>query len=400
MKVLHILDHYKPHFSGYVFRSSYILKYQKELGINPVVVTSPKHGKTENPVEEVDGITNYRTDKHEFGKIPFVKEWRLIAALEKRIAEAVRSEKPDLIHAHSPSLNGIAAVRVGKKFGIPVVYEVRAFWEDAAVDHGTFNEDSLRYRISRIVETGVLKKAQSVFALCEGVKREMLSRGIPESKITVIQNCVDMNKFSPVEYDQEISEQYGLDGNMVFGFIGSFYYYEGLDILLDSYRMLIDKYADVKLLLVGDGPAVNFLHKKAERMKLNSGLVFTGKIPHQIISRYYSVIDVFVYPRKKMRLTDLVTPLKPLEAMSMGKIVAGSDVGGIKELITDNEDGYLFSADSTQSLAQKMSELYENRSKFEAVSRAAQDTVRNKHVWKLAVQKYMPIYERLLSKPD
>jgi PEP-CTERM/exosortase A-associated glycosyltransferase len=400
MKVLHILDHYKPHFSGYVFRSSYILKYQKELGIDPVVVTSPKHGKTENSVEAVDGITNYRTDQHEFGNIPFVKEWRLIAALEERITEAVRNEKPDLIHAHSPSLNGIAAVRAGKKLGIPVVYEVRAFWEDAAVDHGTFNEDSLKYKISRIIETGVLKKAQSVFALCEGVKREMLSRGIPESKITVIQNCVDMDKFAPVEYDQEISEKYGLDGNLVFGFIGSFYYYEGLDILIDSYRMLIDNYDDVKLLLVGDGPAVDFLHEKAERMKLNGQLVFTGKIPHQIISRYYSVIDVFVYPRKKMRLTDLVTPLKPLEAMAMGKIVAGSDVGGIKELITDNEDGYLFRADSARSLTQKMSELYENRSRFEAVSRAAQDTVRNKHGWKLAVQKYMPVYEQLLGNPD
>ncbi|MCK5505803.1 MAG: glycosyltransferase, partial [Thermodesulfovibrionia bacterium] len=248
MKILHILDHYKPHFSGYVFRTNYILKYQKELGINPVIVTSPKHGKTKNLIEEVDGITYYRTDQSEFGNIPFLREWKLIKALEKRVTEVVRIEKPDVIHAHSPSLNGIPAVRVGKKFEIPVVYETRAFWEDAAVNHGTFNEGSLKYRASRIVETGVLKKVQAIFALCEGVKKEILLRGLPERKITVIPNCVDMNMFAPKEYDQKISEKYGLRDNMVFGFIGSFYYYEGLDILLDSYRMLIDKYKDAKLL--------------------------------------------------------------------------------------------------------------------------------------------------------
>jgi hypothetical protein len=161
VKILHILDHYKPHFSGYVFRTNYILNYQKKLGIDPVVVTSPKHGHIKAPVEEfvtspkhghikapveeLDGITVYRTVPHQFGNIPFLREWKLIRALEGRISEAVRIEKPDIIHAHSPSLNGIAAMRVGEKRNIPVAYEVRAFWEDAAVDHRTFKENSFKY---------------------------------------------------------------------------------------------------------------------------------------------------------------------------------------------------------------------------------------------------------------
>jgi glycosyltransferase involved in cell wall biosynthesis len=209
---------------------------------------------------------------------------------------------------------------------------------------------------------------------------------------------VDLNIFVPEKYDQEIADKYGLTGNVVFGFIGSFYYYEGLDILLESYMKLNNKLNDVKLLLVGDGPAMKSLYERAKQMKLNGRVIFTGRVPHQDIRRYYSVIDVLVYPRKKMRLTDLVTPLKPLEAMSMGRIVAGSDVGGIRELITHNKDGYLFSAGSVQSLAQKMSELYENRSNFETISKTAFETVRRKHSWELAVKRYLPVYERLLSE--
>jgi PEP-CTERM/exosortase A-associated glycosyltransferase len=356
VKILHILDHYKPHLSGYVFRTNYILKYQMEFGIDPVVVTSPKHGHIKAPVEELDGITVYRTVPDQFGNTPFLSEWKLIRALERRISEVVRIEKPDIIHAHSPSLNGIAAMRVGKKRNIPVAYEVRAFWEDAAVDHGTFKEDSFRYKVSGIIENVVFKKVRALFTICDSLKKEIVSRGIPGNKVTVIPNCVDLNIFVPEKYDQEIAGKYGLRGNVVFGFIGSFYYYEGLDILLESYMKLNNKLNDVKLLLVGDGPAMKSLYERAKQMKLNGRVIFTGRVPHQDIRRYYSVIDVLVYPRKKMRLTDLVTPLKPLEAMSMGRIVAGSDVGGIGELITHNKDGYLFSAGSVQSLAQKMTD--------------------------------------------
>ena len=215
MKILHILDHYKPHFSGYVFRSSYILKHQQELGIDQVIVTSPKQGRTENPIEEIDGIINYRTDQHGFENIPFLCEWKLVKALERKITEVMRIERPDVIHAHSPSLNGVAAMRAGRKQGIPVVYEVRAFWEDAAVDHRTFKENSFKYEISRFVERVVFRKVQALFTICEGLKKEIASRGIPEMKITVIPNSVDSSAFFPVSYDEDIAGRYGLKNKTV-----------------------------------------------------------------------------------------------------------------------------------------------------------------------------------------
>ncbi len=398
MKILHILDHYKPHFSGYVFRTSYILKYQKELGLEPVVVTSPKHGITKETVEDIDNITVYRTVQNGFGNIPFVKESRLMKALQKRIEEVIREQKPDIIHAHSPSLNGIPAVRAGRKFGIPVVYEVRALWEDAAVDHGTFQESSLKYGISRFIETNLFKKVNAISTICDGLKNEIMSRGIARSKITVIPNSVDTNAFFPVGYDEEIAYRYGLKNKKVYGFIGSFYHYEGIDLLIDAFSIMLKRDKNIILLLVGEGPEYLKLQDKVKEMNLEGTAIFVGRVPHEQIKRYYSVIDTLVYPRKKMRLTELVTPLKPLEAMAMGKVVVGSNVGGIKELITHNQNGLLFKAGSVDSLYTLLDGLNQYTKNINEIVINAQETIRKKYTWQSAVGRYIPLYTNLIKK--
>ena len=395
MKVLHILDHYKPHFSGYVFRTSYILKYQKESGLEPVVVTSPKHGDVKESIEEIDSITVYRTAQNGFGDTPFIREIRLMNTLQKKIEEVIKLEKPDIIHAHSPSLNGIPALRAGRKFGIPVVYEVRALWEDAAVDHGTFKDGTLKYRASRFIETNLFKRVDAIFTICDGLKGEIISRGISDDKITVIPNCVDTGFFSTCEYDEEIAERFNLRGKTVFGFIGSFYNYEGIDLLIDSYLKMLQKRNSISLFLVGDGPEKDILYNKAEKAGLTGHVIFTGKVPHEDIKRYYSVMDVLVYPRKKMRLTELVTPLKPLEAMAMGKVVVGSNVGGIRELISHGNDGFLFEAGDTDNLAKLLTWLASDRKDFSEISKSAIETVQSRFKWESSVKKYLPVYEKL-----
>lgn len=395
MKILHILDHYKPHFSGYVFRTSYILKFQKEFGLDPVIVTSPKQGDVKTALEEIDDMRIYRTPQNNFGDTPFIREARLMKALQGRIEDTIKAERPDIIHAHSPSLNGIPALRAGRKYGIPVVYEVRAFWEDAAVDHGTFAEGSAKYKISNFLETRLMKRVDALFTICDSLKQDIVSRGIPEDKVTVIPNCVDTGTFSPVEYDLTIADRYELTDKIVYGFIGSFYHYEGIDLLIDSYMKVLENRRDTRLLLVGDGPERNALYERAGKMGLLGCVIFTGKIPHEQIKRYYSVIDILVYPRKRMRLTELVTPLKPLEAMAMGKIVVGSDVGGIRELITHNKDGFLFMAEDIDDLSRLLTDLAINQ-KCQEISKAAIETVQRKHRWDSAVKRYLPVYEKCI----
>ena len=397
MKILHILDHYKPHFSGYVFRTSYILQYQRKLGLDPVVLTSPKHGDAKTDMQEMDNVRIYHTRQNNFGIVPFIKEVKLMKALQKRIEEVIHKEKPDIIHAHSPSLNGIPSLRAGRKYGIPVVYEVRAFWEDAAVDHGTFSESSLQYRASRFIETNLLKKVDAVFTICEGLKRDMTSRGISGDRITVIPNCVDADLFYPISYDMEIAGKYNLRNKIVYGYIGSFYKYEGVDLLIESFAGVLKDIKDARLLLVGDGEEKEKLIEKTSILGLDGKIIFTGKVPHEEVKKYYSVVDILVYPRKSMRLTELVTPLKPLEAMAMGKVVVGSDVGGIMELITDGKDGFLFKAGDTDALSRLMRRIAVNGENLQGISKTAIETVKKKHQWESAVKRCLPVYERLLK---
>ncbi|KAF0221828.1 MAG: glycosyl transferase group [Geobacteraceae bacterium] len=398
MKILHILDHYKPHFSGYVFRTASILRNQQALGLEPVIVTSPKHGPVKNPLDEIDGMRVYRTGETEFGSLPFVKEKRLMRALQERIEAVAEIEKPDIIHAHSPSLNGMPAVKAGRKLGIPVVYEVRAFWEDAAVDHGTFAEGSLKYRVSKHLETRLFRDADALFTICEGLKKDMVGRGIPADKITIIPNCVDVDAFAPIPYDEAIAERLGVRGKRVFGFIGSFYNYEGLELLLESFAQAFNKGMNACLLLVGGGPEHEAVSRKAEDLGLVGPVIITGKVPHEEVNRYYSVIDLLVYPRLSMRLTELVTPLKPLEAMAMGKVVLGSDVGGIKELVTHGHDGFLFKAGDKQALTELLQEIASGGRDLAAIAKQGMETVRVKHDWRKAVERYLPVYRKLAGK--
>src|SRR5207253_1226453 len=138
--------------------------------------------------------------------------------------------------------NALPALKVGRRLGIPVVYEVRAFWEDAAVDHGTTREGSARYRVSRWLETRALRRAQHVFTICEGLRADIVARGLPQSKVTVIPNAVDVEAFGPGGApDEALKSRLGLAGASVIGFIGSFYAYEGLDLLLDAMPALLQR---------------------------------------------------------------------------------------------------------------------------------------------------------------
>lgn len=398
MRILHVFDHSIPLHSGYTFRSFQILNEQRKLGIETLQVTGIKHIAPFSEKETVEGIEFHRTNSNIgiLSKLPIINQWYVIKTLEKNIERIVKSEKIDIIHAHSPALNGLAALRVGKKYNIPVNYEIRAFWEDASASHGTCNEGDLRYTLSKSLETYVVKNADSVTTICDGLKQDLISRGIEPEKITLIPNAVDISKFSgPCEANSELIDKLNLRNMTVLGFIGSFYDYEGLDVLVSAMHSIIARVPNACLLLVGGGPQDDALKAQAEKKMLGDRVIFTGRVPHEKVQDYYNLVDIFVYPRKKMRLTDLVTPLKPLEAMAQHKLVAASDIGGHRELIEDGKTGMLFEADNPVALAKKIAELVEIKEdwpKFHAAGRDYVEQVRN---WENSVANYPAIYKRI-----
>jgi PEP-CTERM/exosortase A-associated glycosyltransferase len=401
LRILHVLDHSLPLHSGYTFRTLAILGQQRALGWETMQLTGPKQDSGQQCEEHVDDWIFYRTPPASglAAKLPIVQYHYLMKALQTRLAEVVATVQPDIIHAHSPVLNALPALAVGRATGIPVVYEVRAFWEDAAVDQGTAREWGPRYRLTRALETRALQQADAVTTICDGLRGDMLKRGIPANKITVIPHAVDLSQFRfTATADPELVQKYGLTRGSTLGFAGSFYAYEGLDILLRAMPLVMRAVPQARLLLLGGGPQEAGLRALAARLGLDRVVHFTGRVPHSDMTRYYSALDVMVYPRVSRRLTDLVTPLKPLEAMAMGKLVVASDVGGHRELIRDDHNGHLFPAGSDEALARCLIKLLQAPETWSEVTANGRAYVANERTWKASVERYRAVYAAALER--
>jgi len=395
IRTLHVLDHSIPLHSGYSFRTVALLREQRALGWETFHLTSPKQGETLAPIEDIDGLRFYRTPAATgtLANLPIGKELGLMKQMEKRIEEVAREVRPDIIHAHSPVLNALPAIKAARKLGIPVVYEIRAFWEDAAVDHGTTTEGSLRYRATRKLETRAIQQVDHVFTICEGLRKDILTRGIPAEKVTVIPNAVDIASFNLASPpDARLQDKWGLTGKTVIGFVGSFYAYEGLARLREPPPAITEKQPDIRVLLVGGGPQEANLRLQAERLGLKDVVVFTGRVPHEDVSRYYDLINILAYPRHPIRLTELVTPLKPLEAMAQGQIFVASDVGGHKELVEHHKTGILFKAGDRQALAETIMELLNSRQHWPELRANGRQFVENVRNWRNSVANYRSPY--------
>ena len=400
MRILHILDHGLPLQSGYTFRTRAILKAQMARGFAVAAVTGPRHGDFSAASETVDGIDFHRTAAPKPWASPF-GELREISAFARRIGEVVREFQPDILHAHSPVLDAMAARRASRRYHVPLLYEIRAFWEDAAVGNESGTEGSWRYRATRALETRMVNKADGVAVICEGLRSDLVSRGVNPARIMVSPNGVDMTLFgAPLPYDGALADQMGITGDEVIGFIGSFYAYEGLADLIAAMPRLVSARPRIKLVLVGGGPCEAALRAQAAASNVAEHIHFVGRVPHQEVDRYYSVIDVLVYPRKRMRLTDLVTPLKPLEAMAQGRLVAASDVGGHRELIRDGDTGTLFAPDNPKAMARAISSLFADREIWPARRARARAFVEAERNWANNVARYVPVYQKLIESAD
>lgn len=402
MKILHILDHSLPLHSGYTFRSQNLFRAQRNMGYEPVIVTSPKYeeswGGAWKDREEINGFTYYRSGAVRTLPGPITSEAWLMYRLARRLYEVALQEKPAILHAHSPVLNAIPALWVARKLKLPLVYEIRAFWEDAAVDHGTTHEGSLRYRVTNKIETLVCQRVDHVAILCDGLKNDLVHRGIPAHKITPVFNGVNPDDFKPCAVDEEYLQQWGVAGKKIIGFIGSFYRYEGLDLLVRSFARIAKNQPDTVLLLVGGGEMERELNDLISALGLTDRVIMPGRIPHERVPGVYAMLDILAYPRYSMRLTELVTPLKPLEAMAMGKVLVASDVGGHKELIRAGETGMLFKAGDEAALATSLQTLLDNRAQREMLQQQGMRWVREHHTWHKTTAVYQEIYTEICAK--
>ncbi len=401
MKVLHVLETSIPELVGYTVRGRYIVEHQQRQGLEPLVVTSPFfRGAEGQRTDTIGGVTYFRSnhiprpDKARGRLLAYWTRIQMLRRYREFVTEVVRRERPDIIHAHSSYANGLAALHASRRTGIPAIYELRTLWGESAVVEDGLSPRSPKYHAVWQLELTVMRNAARLVTISQGIRDAIVEAGIDPGKIDIVPNAVDTGVFVPRPPDLALVHALGLAGCFVVGFIGSLRRLEGLDLLLKAFQELRLRVPEARLVIVGEGPERPRLEALTRDVGLGEAVRCIGLVPHEDILRYYSIMDVLVYPRIDARINHTVTPLKPLEAMAMGKVCLASDVGGLKELVEERVTGLLFSRGDASDLAEKIILLASDHSLRARLATQGQVVVREKREWSIVISRYADIYHR------
>lgn len=405
-RAFYLLHNSLPHHSaGYATRTHGLLSELNRSGWTVDGVTRLGYpydmpGKAsipDVPSAELIGDVTYRrliTGREIEKKNPLLPYTDRYADALKELAHA---QRPALLHAASNHWNGLTAVRAARELGIPSVYEVRGLWEVTRASRDPEWARGNGYKFMARMETDAAIGATRVFAITNALRDEMIHRGVDESKIEVVPNGVDTDRFTPIARDEALAEALGVTGKTVVGYVGSVLDYEGLDLLIEAAADLRDDRDDFHVLIVGDGAELERLQAVVEDRSLDDVITFTGRVPHEEVERYYSVIDITPFPRLPLPVCEMVSPLKPFEAMAMGKAVIASDVAALAEFVTPGMNGLLHEKGEVSSLRAELERLLDDGDLLARLGARARAWVVEHRDWRVLARTMSRAYAEILA---
>ncbi len=406
-KVLYTLYNSLPvHSAGYATRAHGLMLELRNKGFDfsamtrrgyPQDLSSFRH-RPVCSVEHIDGISYYRlpTKTEGHGFIPLDE---YLTKYAEHIIEHVRWHHIGVLHSASNFVNGVATNYAARALGIKSIYEIRGLWEVTRMSRQPEWKSSEHYEMTKRLETESALYADHVIAITQALKDEMVRRGVSENKITVVPNGVDTSRFEILPRNVALEERLTLKDQMVIGYIGSMVDYEGLDLLIKAAEILKGRHLmGFRLLMVGDGVVKPELEQMVLEKGLDDVVMFTGRVPHDAVEDYYSLIDICPFPRKGLPVCEMVSPLKPFEAMAMGKAVVSSDVAALAEIVQDGKTGLLHKKDDAEDLADKLQRLIEQPQLREQYGQAAREWVVAERDWKVLAQRVDKVYKMLLGQ--
>jgi glycosyltransferase involved in cell wall biosynthesis len=398
-RVLHIVTDALPSTSaGYTIRTQEIAVAQRLAGMDPHVTTRIGFPVTAGAMDgratvTVDGVPYHRL-------LPWIMPGRMDRLYQTHLRHAARLTqrlKPAVLHAASNYANAVIALALRDATGLPVVYEVRGFWEDTWLSRHVVNADlklSDRYVYTRALETHCMVEADRVVTLGEAMREEIAARGVPGDKITIVPNAVSEEFLRPLPDGAALKASLGIKpGEHVVGLVSSLVAHEGIGTLLEAVKILNDRGVRTRALIVGDGPERTALQRQAAGLDLDA--VFTGRVPSAKVRDYHAVLDVFVVPRTPDRVCQLVTPLKPVEAMASGLPVVVSSVRALAEIVHDRETGLLSPPLDAGELADRLQQLLASPDLRAKLGANARDWVARDRTWAHNAARYREIYGSL-----
>ncbi len=393
-----------PHHSnGYATRSHSILTSLNTLGVDITGITRPGYPWDVRFSSVPSNDLLHVIDNVSYNHLPGPVQRELtiseyIDQASRAIESNVINNGAKYIHACSNYLNAFPALFAARRLGIPFIYEVRGFWEITESSRKFGWENSDKYQVDQQLETLLVQSADVVITLTEAMKAEIVSRGVQEDRIFVAPNAVDLDKFVAKPMNRELKKELGLHEELTIGYVGSIVDYEGLDDLLIASSQLIKAGHRFNLLIVGDGGALSDLKNLARDLDIENYVKFTGRIPHDYVVDYYSIIDITPFPRKSLSVCELVSPLKPFEAMALSKCIIASDVKAIKEFIIEGENGLLFEKGNIDSLKSNLIKLLTDTELRKKLAASAKAWVSENRTWKKTGLVFKSAYDFIDKK--
>jgi len=368
--VLSVLSQSLPHRSGgYATRTHGVLTALRSRGWDVAAITRlgfpyfrwPQDDPRIVPSEDVvDGVPYMRAldDRRRYPQHPLQA---YVDEFADHVEKAARERRAAVIHASSFFQTGLAAAIAARRLGLPFVYEMRGLEDLMRSAEERKHRWSPEHDFLSKAELEVCAAADAVLVITAALREEMIRRGVDGAKISVLPNGVHAADFDPRPRDEELAAELGVQGKPVIGYAGSMVPYEGLDILIDAVSILRGSRGDdFAVLLVGDGSAKSRVERRCADLELGDLVTFTGRVPHDTVPRYLSLFDITPFPRKRLEVCELISPMKPYEAMANGRAVAVSDVAALTEIVQDDATGLVFRADDAQSLAETLGRLLDD----------------------------------------
>ena len=394
LRIIHVMDHSVPKSDGYSIRAKYLLEAQAAAGHHVTVLTSPTQGDGATALD-AGGIAYRRSAYTALEKKVVARGAKHAVfgrAIARHLAAALDREPFDVIHAHTPFTVARAALGQSRRRGIPMVYEKRNLWEESARARGKASGRWPFYQLSRALDRYITVRADAVCTITEALRKSTVELGAAPDRVVVVGNGADTDTFVPRAAPPELRARCLKGGDFVIGFIGSFFSFEGLPLLVEAFAALRGRFPGARLVLVGDGEDRAKVDEAVARLGVGDAAWVPGAVPHAQVLDHYAAMDVLVYPRYSSPLTEMISPLKPLEPMAMERAVIGSDVGGIRELIEDGETGLIFRAGSKESLMQKLETLLSRQVDVATLGRRARQFVIEKRQWRHMAARYLDAY--------
>lgn len=399
-RICYVLQDSFPYSSGgYATRGHGVAIGLKNSGFDVICMTRPGFPTDVRPelsevkinkIDIIDGINYKRT----FGADR--SNNKLLAKYVEDTADILEKEfsllTPEVVIAASNHTNAMPALIAARRLGIPFIYEVRGFWEITQMSRDLGFVDTPAFWMHKILETEICNKSECVFTLTSSMREELIRRGVESEKIQILPNSCDINYFTPSNKDKKLLQKFNIPASaVVIGYIGTFVDYEGLEDLVAACAILKDRGHKFRLLLVGsenvygkkNGKITAKINEIAKLNGFSDWLIMPGRLPHEEVYDYYTLIDVVPIPRKPWPVCEMVSPMKPLEALAMEKAVVVSNVRALTDIIMHNKTGLCFEKNDITSLANELESLINDKNKREQLGKSGREWIIQERTWEL-----------------